>query len=208
MGDFQGHLDSVDTIVASEPEVFAHNVETVRRRTRVVRDVRSSYDQSLTVLRRARATGSERMLTEELHYGWPGESDDEVVETMCDLKNAGVDIVTVGQYLRPTPRHHEVVRFVEPATFESYATIAQEMGFRHAACGPLVRSSHRAAEVFLSSLCGERNATDGGMKVAAADWVKVELAKRLETARREAARVASTTAAMQSGPRQTGGAQH
>ena len=191
VGDFQGHLDSVDAVVAAEPEVFAHNVETVRRMTRLVRDVRSGYEQSLSVLTHARSAGGARLLTKSSIMVGLGETDDEVVETMCDLRAAGVDIVTIGQYLRPSPRHHEVVRFVEPATFDAYAKAAREMGFRYAACGPLVRSSHRAAEVFLSSLFRKSNAPGEATNVADAEWVTVELAKRVVSARREAARVAS-----------------
>src|SRR5215468_3439203 len=159
VGDFHGHLGAVDTVVGAAPDVFAHNVETVRRLTRSVRDARCSYDQSLAVLRRAREgtgahpSGRPRLTKSSIMVGL-GETDDEVLEAMGDLRGAGVDVVTIGQYLRPTPKHHEVVRYVEPATFAAYERAALEMGFLYAASGPLVRSSYRAAEVFLRTLLG------------------------------------------------------
>jgi len=174
VGDFHGHLGSVDLVARAEPDVFAHNVEVVRRLQRTVRDVRCSYDQSLEVLRRAKQG---RALTKSSIMVGIGETDHEVVETMRDLRAAGVDVVTIGQYLRPSPKHHEVVRFVPPETFADYEREALAMGFLFAASGPLVRSSYKAAEVFVRSvLQGEDPALD--------------LEQRLARARREAARVA------------------
>jgi lipoic acid synthetase len=161
VGDFTGHLDAVDVVVdEGRPDVFAHNVETVRRLTRTVRDVRSSYDQSLTVLRRAHergraSTGGTRLTKSSIMVGL-GERDEEVVDTLVDLRSAGVDVVTIGQYLRPSPKHHEVVRFVPPETFAAWETRALELGFSFAASGPLVRSSYKAAEVFVRSVLGDR----------------------------------------------------
>jgi lipoyl synthase len=183
VGDFHGHLDAVDTVVDAAPDVFAHNIETVRRLTRTVRDVRCGYDQSLEVLRRAkdRSAGRARMLTKSSVMVGLGESDDEVMETMQDLRAAGVDVLTVGQYLRPTPKHHEVVRFVEPATFDAWQRAAMEMGFLYAASGPLVRSSYRAAEVFVRTLVG------GGRPEKDLDAAtSAALGERLEAARRAA----------------------
>jgi lipoic acid synthetase len=105
---------------------------------------------------------------------------------MRDLRAAGVDVVTLGQYLRPTPKHHEVMRFVEPATFAMYEKAALEMGFLYAASGPLVRSSYRAAEVFLRSLLGRGEAAE---QPHDPKWVDAMLSERVERARREAARV-------------------
>jgi lipoyl synthase len=202
VGDFQGHADAIDTVIDAAPDVFAHNVEVVRRLTRTMRDVRSSYDLSLGVLRRAKertaspgagqakgegSAGARpaRRLTKSSIMVGAGETDDEVVETLRDLRDAGVDVVTIGQYLRPTPKHHPVERFVPPETFAGYERAALGMGFLYAASGPLVRSSYRAAEVFLRSLLGEgrREGASGGSGVAEA------LAERQEVARREAARV-------------------
>lgn len=208
VGDFQGHMSAVEVVALAAPDVFAHNIECVRRITRTVRDARSSYDRSLDVLRRARqvaerqgALGSPlgRRLTKSSIMVGLGESDAEVIEALRDLRDAGVDVVTIGQYLRPSPKHHEVIRFVPPETFAEYERAAVEMGFLYAASGPLVRSSYRAAEVFLRSLLGEgkaQSAAEGeevGPKGGHADpkWVDAMLTERLAVARREAARVSA-----------------
>ncbi len=202
VGDFQGHLSSVDTVVDAGPDVFAHNVECVRRLQRTVRDVRSSYALSLGVLARARDRAEAqgvagaplgRRLTKSSIMVGLGESDDEVLETMSDLRGAGVDVVTIGQYLRPSPKHHEVMRFVHPDTFAAWEKAAQGMGFLYAASGPLVRSSYRAAEVFLRSLLGGASSEATPALAAQADprWVETMLGERLSLARREAARVSA-----------------
>lgn len=148
VGDFQGHMTYVDVVVDSAPNVFAHNIEVVRRITRTVRDVRSSYDQSIAVLRHAKEYAPQRITKSSIMVGL-GETDEEVFEALADLRNAKVDIVTLGQYLRPTPKHHEVMRYVPPATFDRYAEEARRLGFLYVASGPLVRSSYKAAEVFV-----------------------------------------------------------
>lgn len=183
VGDFCGRLDDVRVAAEAQPDVFAHNVETVRRLTRTVRDVRSGYDQTLSVLRTASAVakgfaaaGERPMLTKSSIMVGLGETDEEVLETMRDLREAGVDIVTVGQYLRPSPKHHEVLRFVHPSVFAHYDEEAMKMGFLYSASGPLVRSSYKAGEVFLKSLLGT---TD----------VAAPLEERIERARQNAARV-------------------
>jgi lipoic acid synthetase len=196
VGDFHGHMSSVDVVVDGGPDVFAHNVEVVRRITRTVRDVRCTYDQSLEVLRRAKARAAAtasgdsaraRLTKSSLMVGI-GERDEEIEEALRDLRDAGVDVVTIGQYLRPTPKHHEVVRYVEPETFAAYERAAYAMGFMYVASGPLVRSSYRAAEVFLRSVLASREPIDHG----STSWtgrVAEELEERLRVARREAARV-------------------
>jgi lipoic acid synthetase len=178
VGDFQGHMDYVETVVDSKPDVFAHNIEVVRRITRRIRDVRCSYDRSLAVLRHAKDHAPERMTKSSIMVGI-GETDDEVIETLADLRQAGVDIVTIGQYLRPTPKHVAVDRFVPPETFARYEKEALEMGFVYAASGPLVRSSYKAAEVFVRSMLkpGDREGAEALME------------ERLRKAREEAARV-------------------
>ncbi len=148
LGDFQGHLDYVDVTVDAKPDVWAHNVEVVKRLQRTIRDVRCSYEQSLRVLRRVKERDPERVTKSSIMVGI-GETDDEVEETLRDLRAANVDIVTLGQYLRPTPKHAAVDRFVTPETFERYADQARAMGFAYVASGPLVRSSYKAAEVFV-----------------------------------------------------------
>jgi lipoyl synthase len=181
VGDFQGRLGYVDRVVEGRPDVFAHNLEVVRRLQRTVRDVRCGYDQSLAVLRRAKDRAPERLTKSSIMVGL-GETDDEVVEALADLRAAGVDVVTLGQYLRPTPKHHEVLRFVPPETFDRYAEEARRLGFRYAASGPLVRSSYKAAEVFLRSVLRP----DEGRSA------EEVLEERLERARVEAERVSGT----------------
>jgi lipoyl synthase len=153
VGDFAGHLADVDTTVDARPDVWAHNLEVVQRLQRSIRDVRCSYDQSLGVLRRAKERAPEIITKSSLMVGI-GETDDEVLEAMADLRAAGVDVVTIGQYLRPTPKHAPVDRFVEPARFDAFAREGRAMGFAFVASGPLVRSSYKAAEVFLASALG------------------------------------------------------
>jgi lipoic acid synthetase len=150
VGDFGGHLDAVDVSVDAAPDVWAHNIEVVRRLQRSIRDVRCSYEQSLRVLRRAKERAPAVVTKSSIMVGI-GETDDEVRETMRDVRDAGVDVLTIGQYLRPTPKHAPVDRFVEPAMFDAFAHEGRAMGFAFVASGPLVRSSYKAAEVFLAS---------------------------------------------------------
>ena len=132
------------------PDVFAHNVEVVPRLQRSMRDARCSWQRSIEVLRWARAAGA-NVTKSSLMVGC-GESRDEVLEAMALLREAEVDVLTIGQYLRPTPKHAEVVRYVDPSEFESYREAGMELGFKYVAAGPLVRSSYRAAEGFLSGI--------------------------------------------------------
>jgi lipoic acid synthetase len=151
LGDFGGHMDYVDVTVEAKPDVWAHNIEVVERLQRTIRDVRCSYEKSLGVLKRVKATDPSRVTKSSIMVGI-GERDEEVLETLAHLREAGDDIVTLGQYLRPTPKHAAVDRFVTPETFESYAEAARKMGFAYVASGPLVRSSYKAAEVFVRSI--------------------------------------------------------
>ena len=147
VGDFGGRMLDVDAVLASGPDVFAHNIEVVRRLTPLIRDQRCDYDRSLAVLRHAKLAPGRRLVKSSIMVGI-GETDAEVEETMCDLLTAGVDIVTLGQYLRPSEKHAKVERFVTPETFERYAAFGREKGFAYVASGPLVRSSYHAAEGF------------------------------------------------------------
>jgi lipoyl synthase len=151
LGDFQGHLDYVDITVDAKPDVWAHNVEVVKRLQRTIRDVRCSYEQSLRVLRRAKERDPARITKSSIMVGI-GETDDEVLETMADLRAANVDIVTIGQYLRPSPKHVPVERFVHPDTFARFTEEGTKMGFAYVASGPLVRSSYKAAEAFVRGI--------------------------------------------------------
>jgi len=151
LGDFGGNMDYVDVTVDAAPHVWAHNVEVVRRLQRTVRDVRCGYDKSMAVLRRAKERKPEVLTKSSIMVG-VGETDDEVAETLRDLRAAGVDIVTIGQYLRPTPKHLAVERFVDPETFARFAELGNSLGFTYVASGPLVRSSYKAAEVFVRGI--------------------------------------------------------
>jgi lipoic acid synthetase len=150
VGDFRGRLGDVDVVLDSRPDVFAHNVEVVRRITKRIRDQRCEYDLSLGVLRHAKERAPERFVKSSIMVGI-GETNDEVLETLRDLRSAGVDIVTLGQYLRPTPKHADVDRYVTPEEFRGYEEYAKEIGFAFVASGPLVRSSYHAAEGFVGA---------------------------------------------------------
>ncbi len=150
LGDFGGHMDYVDVTVDAKPDVWAHNIEVVERLQRKIRDVRCSYERSLGVLAHVKKRDPSRITKSSIMVGI-GETDDEVVQTMRDLRAAGVDIVTLGQYLRPTPKHTPVDCYVTPEAFERFAAEARALGFLYAASGPLVRSSYKAAEVFVRS---------------------------------------------------------
>ena len=145
--DFAGKLADVATVVDSGLDVFAQNLETVERLTHRVRDARAGYGQTLDVLAFAKRHRPEVLTKSSLMVGL-GETDDEVVAALDDLKQAAVDIVTFGQYLRPTPNHLAVERYVTPEQFELYRRLGLERGFLEVVAGPLVRSSYRADRVF------------------------------------------------------------
>jgi len=152
VGDFQGVRGDVATVVRDgRPDVFAHNVEVVPELQRKMRDARCSWQRSIDVLRWAKDAGG-NVTKSSLMVGC-GETEDQVLAAMRSLReDADVDVVTLGQYLRPTPKHAEVARFVEPAEFDAYRDAGLEMGFKYVASGPLVRSSYRAAEAFLQGI--------------------------------------------------------
>jgi lipoyl synthase len=151
--DFQGVLADVAAVVDSGLDVFAQNVETVRRLTHPVRDPRASYEQTLAVLAHARQHRRDVLVKTSLMLGL-GETDDEILETMRDLRDAGVDLLTLGQYLRPTVNHLAVERFVSPDQFERYRQLALELGFVECVSGPLVRSSYRAEQALARNNAG------------------------------------------------------
>jgi lipoic acid synthetase len=156
--DFRGDAEAVRTVGRAAPDVFANNLETVRRLTPVVRDLKAGYDQTLAVLARMKREFPGVFTKSSLMLGL-GETEAEVEEACRDLRGAGVDIVTFGQYLRPSAWHLPVVEWVDPGRFAAYRAMGERLGFRYVASGPLVRSSYRAAELFLR---GEIAARDGG----------------------------------------------
>jgi lipoic acid synthetase len=154
--DFQGVMRDVETVAGSGLDVFAQNIETVRRLTHPVRDPRAGYDQTLAVLAHAHA-GAAVLTKTSLMLGL-GETDDEIAATMDDLRAARVDLLTLGQYLRPTAHHLPVQRFVTPAEFDRYREWALARGFRECVSGPLVRSSYRAEQALAGNNAGLDNA--------------------------------------------------
>ncbi|WP_019340041.1 lipoyl synthase [Stutzerimonas stutzeri] len=145
--DFDGDLQAIERVADSGLEVFAQNVETVKRLTHEVRDPRAGYEKTLRVLEHAKRHRPEMLTKTSLMLGL-GESDEEVLETMDDLRAIGVDILTLGQYLQPTRNHLPVKRWVSPEEFNRLRDIGLEKGFMEVAAGPLVRSSYRADRVF------------------------------------------------------------
>jgi lipoic acid synthetase len=154
--DFQGVLREVHTVLDSGLDVFAQNVETVRRLTHPVRDPRAGYEQTVGVLRAAKAYRPSVLTKTSLMLGL-GETDAEIHQTMMDLRAAAVDILTLGQYLRPTPNHLSVERFVAPAEFDHYRQQALALGFLECVSGPLVRSSYRAEQALARNNAGLNN---------------------------------------------------
>ena len=148
--DFQGKLADVEAVLEGGQDVFANNLETVRRLTPKVRDPRAGYDQTLKVLEHAKKVRPDVLTKSSLMLGL-GETDQEILEAIHDLRSKGVDILTFGQYLRPTKHHLPVERYVTPAEFETYAEWAKEAGFMEVFSGPLVRSSYRAEKVFFEA---------------------------------------------------------
>ena len=145
--DFSGRHADIETVVDSGLDVFAQNLETVRRLTRKVRDPRAGYEQTLAVLEHAKRHRPDVLTKTSLMLGL-GETDDEIAETLDDAKRVGVDIVTFGQYLRPTPNHLPVEKYVTPEEFARYRDWGLARGFLEVVSGPLVRSSYRADRVF------------------------------------------------------------
>lgn len=138
--DFAGHWENLQVIIDVAPEIVSHNLETVRRLTKQVR-IQAKYDRSLEVLFRLKKGG---MRTKSGVMLGLGESEQEVIETMQDLRSVNVDILTLGQYLQPSPKHLPVADFIVPEQFAYYQKLGMEMGFRYVESGPLVRSSYHA----------------------------------------------------------------
>ena len=154
--DFQGVLADVETVVNSGLEVFAQNIETVRRLTHPVRDPRAGYEQTLRVLEHAKRHNPRVLTKSSLMLGL-GETDEEIEQTLDDLRAVNVDIVTLGQYLRPTTNHLPIERFVAPEEFDRYRESALKRGFLECVAGPLVRSSYRAEQALNRNNAGLEN---------------------------------------------------
>lgn len=155
--DFSGNVEGVEKVAKSGVDVFAHNVETVERLQSVVRDRRAGWKQSLGVLRRAKSAGAKVTKT-SIMLGL-GETHDDVVAALQSLREHDVDVVTFGQYMRPSKRHMPVSAFITPEGFAKWQKVAEDMGFKYVASGPLVRSSYRAGELFLKGHLTDANSS-------------------------------------------------
>ena len=152
--DFQGNEELIQNVATSGLDVFAHNVETVKRLTSKVRDRRANYDQSLAVLKYAKNVGN--CITKTSLMLGLGESEEDLMETLHDLRAIDVDVVTFGQYLQPTRKHLPVKKYITPEEFDEWKIKADNMGFKYVASGPLVRSSYKAGEFFLKNLLNDK----------------------------------------------------
>lgn len=150
-GDFRGDLEMVDVLAQSGLDVYAHNVECVEELTPFVRDRRATFEQSLNVLIRAKQTVPSLITKTSIMLGF-GETDEQIERTLRRLRDARVDVVTFGQYMRPTKRHMKVAEYVTPEKFQYWHDRAMELGFLYCASGPLVRSSYKAGETFIENV--------------------------------------------------------
>ena len=149
-GDYRGDLRALDIVLDAGPDVFAHNLETVRRLTPRVRDKRAKYDQSLEILRHAKSRAPGRYTKTSVMLGL-GETRNEIEQTMDDARAIGVDIFTMGQYLQPTKKHLPLERFVTPQEFAELGQLAQTKGFHQVVSSPLSRSSYHAEQAFVDA---------------------------------------------------------
>ncbi len=143
--DFNNRDESIDLVVSAQPQIFNHNLETVRRLTPSVRS-RATYDRSLQVLQKVRQRGQGRIYTKSGLMLGLGETEEEVTAALADLRGVGCQILTLGQYLQPTLRHLPIIAYLTPEQFEAYGERARQMGFLHVSSGPMVRSSYHAAD--------------------------------------------------------------
>jgi lipoic acid synthetase len=153
--DFKGDTECIDRVLAAAPDVYAHNMETVRTLTPFVRDRRAGYEQSLNVLKYVNDKSPETVTKTSLMLGL-GETADQIRETMRDLRAVGVDCLTLGQYMQPTKKHLKVVEYVTPEAFDAWKEYGEKMGFAYVASGPLVRSSYKAGEFFLKTFVKDK----------------------------------------------------
>ena len=149
--DFRGREDLINNVIKVKPNVISHNIETVRRLQKNVRDPRANYEQSLKVLKYVKDTDNKIFTKSSIMLGL-GETEVEVIKTMRDLRGINVDFLTLGQYLRPSLKHIEVKEYVSPDKFNFYKKVGEELGFLYVASGPFVRSSYKAGEFFIKSM--------------------------------------------------------
>ncbi|KAI6650854.1 Lipoyl synthase, mitochondrial-like [Oopsacas minuta] len=154
--DFRGDMNAVKQVALSGLDVYAHNIETVRQLQWLVRDPRANYSQSLAVLEYVKQTKCSMVTKSSIMLGF-GETDDQVLETMKDLRSAGVDCLTLGQYMRPTKNHIKVKEYVTPEKFKFWESVGNQLGFSYTASGPLVRSSYKAGEYYIKNIVKQKN---------------------------------------------------
>ncbi len=157
--DFRGEEKLIQTIIDSKPDVIAHNIETIERLQKQVRDLRAGYEQSLFVLNYVKEKAPHIITKSSIMLGL-GETEDEVRETMLDLRKNNVDVVTLGQYLKPQNKYLKIFEYVHPNVFKRYEGYAKEAGFLYCASGPLVRSSYKAGEFFIKNVLNGRNSLE------------------------------------------------
>ncbi|KAJ2522096.1 hypothetical protein H4217_000968 [Coemansia sp. RSA 1939] len=165
--DFLGRADLIEPVALSGLDVYAHNIESVERLQGAVRDYRAKYAQSMFVLEHVKKTKPTLLTKSSIMLGF-GETDEEVLQTMRDLRTAGVDIVTLGQYMRPTKRHMKVHEYVTPDRFAHWESVGNQLGFLYTASGPLVRSSYKAGEFFIKEILQKRSDAAAAIAAAAA----------------------------------------
>jgi lipoyl synthase len=154
--DFHGNRHAIENVTNAGPEVISHNIETVARLSPLIRDARATYEQSLRVLKMIKDIDYKIYTKSSIMLGL-GEMEEEVMETAKDLRSAGVDIVSIGQYLQPTSRHLPVKEYVAPEKFDSYKKSIERMGFAYTVAGPFVRSSYKAGEFFIKNMVYSRH---------------------------------------------------
>jgi len=157
IGDFQGKQEDIQKIIDAKPDVIAHNIETIERLQKKVRDLRANYKQSLSVLEYVKKQNKDIFTKSSVMVG-VGEEKEEVIQAMKDLRGVGCDVFTLGQYIKPKNKVLEVKEWVSPEKFEEYKQIGEEIGFLYVASGPFVRSSYKAGELFMKNLIGKSGA--------------------------------------------------
>jgi lipoyl synthase len=153
--DFHGNRHAIETVAAAGPEVISHNIETIARLSPLIRDSRATYKQSLRVLEMIKDIDYKIYTKSSMMLGL-GEMEEEVMQAAKDLRSAGVDIVSIGQYLQPTSRHVPVKEYITPEKFDSYRKSIEKMGFAYTVAGPFVRSSYKAGELFIKNMVYSR----------------------------------------------------
>jgi lipoyl synthase len=149
--DFHGNRHAIEKVASAGPEVISHNIETVARLSPLIRDPRATYEQSLRVLETIKDIDYKTYTKSSIMLGL-GEKEEEIIDTISDLRSVGVNILTIGQYLQPTPKYLPVIEYITPEKFNWLRETAEQMGFLYVASGPLVRSSYRAGEFFVEKI--------------------------------------------------------